>query len=626
MVLGLLKNIPILNSFLGKPAASQESSETEAAAKANEKAIAQEGLKPLFIVALPEGDFSELKAKLKEKFNGRDLHFEVDPEIKKPKLYILKPNALAKRNLETALDKAFIKDNYRSIELSGDGNKLGESLLRTMNTEFITLEGAERKIEYTQKEAEKAKLRQSLESLSKLGVHIHDDSCLCGQDHGGGTGDGEISFSKTETRTADFSIDTERSKSLIDFFTALRESTETNHNEFIKKSNMVYIIHDPRKNSDEELDWQKCKLTIAQKAAINGLPNFNIYEMKLSDFLEGRALPRQSATMRIYQVHNESHVGFKAAPSLSILTHLTNLTKEHLNTAVQEQFQNDLNNTCIEIIEHIEETPSTKNLPSMKTFMSTSDSLVKENTFKDKIQSLLEMISSSENQENYKSLDWKIADKYRDARIKIASQPNIDKLLNTSVTDTESLLAQLEQSDPISQKINRELVKPLQKAMATYAKDTKKAAQNENDKGNHTEASKLTRLASTAAKDTGEVGGIALTGQFSFIDPERSLVDKDFDQGKFHKDNKTYKDFPELPESWKTEPKQTEPNTSQTAQNHEHTSLVSTAATDNSAKATETGANINNSSPASNESSPQIITETHEEKQTINQGVNNNEA
>ena len=197
MVLGLLRNIPILNSFSGKPAASQESFETEAAAKANEKAIIQEGLKPLFIIALPEGDFLELKAKLKEKFNGRDLHFEVDPELKKPKLYILKPNALAKRNLETALDKAFIKENYKSIELSGDGNKLGESLLRTMNTEFIALKGAEQKIEYTQKEAEKAKLRQSLESLSKVKAELASpaerlkavgvNSCAngtCGHDHG----------------------------------------------------------------------------------------------------------------------------------------------------------------------------------------------------------------------------------------------------------------------------------------------------------------------------------------------------------------------------------------------------------------------------------------------------------
>ena len=186
MFLGLLRNIPILNSFLGKSAASQESSETEAAAKANEKAIAQEGLKPLFIVALPEGNFSELKAKLKEKFSGRDLHFEIDPELKKPKLYIIKPNALAKRNSETALDKAFIKGNYRSIELSGDANKLGESLVRAMSSELISL-----------KEAEKANSRQSLESLSKVKAELASpaerlkavgvNSCAngtCGHDHG----------------------------------------------------------------------------------------------------------------------------------------------------------------------------------------------------------------------------------------------------------------------------------------------------------------------------------------------------------------------------------------------------------------------------------------------------------
>jgi len=214
MVLGLLKNIPILNSFLGKPAASQESSGTEAAAKANEKAIAQEGLKPLFIVILPaEGDFSELKAKLKEKFNGRDLHFEVDPELKKPKLYILKPNALAKRNLETALDKAFIKNNYKSIELSEDGNKLAESLFRTMNTEFSYLKGAERKIEYTQKEAEKANSRQTLEKLSQMGVHVC--SAECERTHGGKT------------------LDSDKGDNLLEGFTPI--TNRNNDNETITK-------------------------------------------------------------------------------------------------------------------------------------------------------------------------------------------------------------------------------------------------------------------------------------------------------------------------------------------------------------------------------------------------------
>jgi hypothetical protein len=197
MVLGLLGNIPILNSFLGQKAPLKNDEDLEAATKADENSILKEGLKPLFIVVLPEGDFSELKTQLKKKFSGRDLHFEVDPEIKKPKLYIIKSNALAKRNSETALDKAFIKDNYKSIELSGDGNKLGESLFRTMNTEFIALEGAERKRVYIQKKAEKANLRQSLEILSKTEAKLGSpaerlkalgvNSCAngtCGHDHG----------------------------------------------------------------------------------------------------------------------------------------------------------------------------------------------------------------------------------------------------------------------------------------------------------------------------------------------------------------------------------------------------------------------------------------------------------
>jgi hypothetical protein len=54
MVLGLLRNIPVLNSFLGQKAPEKDS-ETEAATNIkNEKAIIQEGLKPLFIVAYPK--------------------------------------------------------------------------------------------------------------------------------------------------------------------------------------------------------------------------------------------------------------------------------------------------------------------------------------------------------------------------------------------------------------------------------------------------------------------------------------------------------------------------------------------------------------------------------------------
>jgi hypothetical protein len=403
MVLGLLKNIPILNSFLGKPAASQESSGTEAAAKANEKAIAQEGLKPLFIVALPEGDFSELKAKLKEKFNGRDLHFEVDPELKKPKLYILKPNALAKRNLEIALDKAFIKDNYKSIELSGDANKLGESLLRTMNTEFITLEGAERKIEYTQKEAEKAKLRQSLESLSKMKAELASpaerlkavgvNSCAngtCGHDHGK-----QLSNQLGQP-------------SLV----AIRE----NQDESQKREPVTDL---------------KSLGKLIRKINIEGKQNWSNYRASVAQLGEALQVikPRGDAEHRELEQKKELHGRFQreisVIQSMDSIEALEILKKQDNSSAPSPWF--------------------------MQNFIA----------------------------------------KYINNKIETAQSEDLSNL-------SSDTLAKLEKSDPISQEINRKLVKPLQVAgaldatdMQKAAQDKEKAAQKEKGKGNHTKASRL---------------------------------------------------------------------------------------------------------------------------------------
>jgi hypothetical protein len=556
MVLGLLKNIPILNSFLGKSAASQESSETEVAAKANEKAIIQEGLKPLFIVALPEGDFSELKAKLKEKFSGRDLHFEVDPELKKPKLYIIKPNALAKRNLETALDKAFIKNNYKSIELSEDGNKLAESLFRTMNTEFSYLKGAERKIEYTQKEAEKAKLRQSLESLSKMGVHVHGDGCGCGETH-----DSELTITdqeriKAQQTLSQIHINKERRKSLIDFFSALKQSKESEHTKFIEKNSEVYILRDPRKNLDVEFDVEKCTLIIAKKTDNN---RFDIHEMNLIDFMKGNSLPLKSRTMTIPEVHQASHAKagelgpLKAEPALVVLSNPTNLTeevktqlREALQEQLKEQLERQLKSSAGQIRTYIKK-PEQKSVPPLIKLNGFSTGLQQQGEeFRVKnlatnIKKLFQAISSPTNQEQFKNLDGKIAQEYRDTRIRIAKELDVDELLNASITDKdsseaetekESILGQLEQSDPISQKINRDLAK---------RDDFKNSTDPETGKEEHDK----------------QVGGIALVAQCSFRDREA-----------FHKRNKTYKDFPELPDSWKTESNSLKPNTQETQMNN----------------------------------------------------------
>ena len=559
MVLGLLRNIPILNSFSGKSAASQESSETEAAAKANEKAIIQEGLKPLFIVALPEGDFSELKAKLKEKFNGRDLHFEVDPELKKPKLYILKPNALAKRNLETALDKAFIKENYKSIELSGDGNKLGESLLRTMNTEFIALKGAKQKIEYTQKEAKKANSRRILGKLSQMGVHVCSAEC---EEHKQILSEKQIksvrdalsgaSNSKPKTsvnpsrNTTQVQTGQKRKEDLKAFFTKSQkfEDNHLDHNELIQASNSIYLIRNH--NPDKNIDLAKIELTFAHRD--NTTDNFTIRRLPLMDFLDCLELPASSEEINNKNFHsNEFHKKIDPQSSLSLLEAIEQKNSSQVETAIQEskkkeeeqlksQIEQQLKSIARQIRTYIKKSvPPLIKLNSFSTGLQQQGEEFRVERLAKNIKNLFQVISSPTNQEQFKNLDGKIAQEYRDTRIRIAKELDVDELLDASITDKdspeaktekESILGQLEQSDQTSQKINRELA---QRDDFKNSKDPK-TGKEENDK---------------------QVGGIALTGQFSFIDRK-----------DFHERHQTYKDFPPLPESWKTaQPTETKPET-----------------------------------------------------------------
>ncbi|MBU6196688.1 MAG: hypothetical protein KGO93_03855 [Cyanobacteria bacterium REEB446] len=570
MVLGLLKNLPILNSFLAKPASTKESLETEASAKANEKAIAQEGLKPLFIVVLPaEGDFSELKAKLKEKFNGRDLRFELDPELKKPKLYILKPNALAKRNLEIALDKAFIKNNYKSIELSGDANKLGESLVKTMSSELISLKGAERKIEYAQKEAEKANSRQTLEKLSQMGVHVCSAEC---EEHKQILSEKQIksvrdalsgaSNSKPKTsvnpsrNTTQVQAGQKRKEDLKAFFTKSQkfEDNHLDHNELIQASNSIYLIRNH--NPDKNIDLAKIELTFAHRD--NTTDNFTIRRLPLMDFLDGLELPASSEEINNKNFHsNEFHKKIDPQSSLSLLDAIEQKNSSQVETAIQEskkkeeeqlksQIEQQLKSIARQIRTYIKKTEQKSVTPLIKlnSFSTGLQQQVEEFRVKNlatNIKNLFQVISSPTNQEQFKNLDGKIAQEYRDTRIRIAKELDVDELLGASITDKdspeaktekESILGQLEQSDPISQKINRELA---QRDDFKNSKDPK-TGKEEHDK---------------------QVGGIALTGQLSFIDRK-----------DFHERNQTYKDFPELPESWKTEPDSPKTTTQETQTNH----------------------------------------------------------
>ncbi|MFM7457185.1 MAG: hypothetical protein ACKO3R_00790 [bacterium] len=249
---------------------------------------------------------------------------------------------------------------------------------------------------------------------------------------------------------------------------------------------------------------------------------------------------------------------------------------EYPDTATLEDYQRFLHDTCIGGVKAQDTSVNMKDANPKEDIKrdhgpEAAQEFEKGNIASLKLRELYKANPGLQKQINQEARKRKETDETFKERLRINDR---------DIVLLEIALAQLEQSDPTSQKSNRELAEQ---------DDFKNSKDPEIGKEKHDE----------------QVGGIPLTGQFSFIDRK-----------EFHEKNQTYKDFPELPKSWKTEPKQTEPNTSQTAQNHESTSPVSTAA-DNSAKATKTAANSNNSSAASNESSSQTITEIHEEKQTI---------
>jgi hypothetical protein len=613
MVLGLLRNIPVLNSFLGQKAPGKNL-ETEAAANIkNEKAIIQEGLKPLFIVALPEGDFSELKAKLKEKFSGRDLHFELDPELKKPRLYIIKPNALAKRNLEAALDKAFIKENYESIELSGDGNKLEESLLRTMNTKLSYLEGA--------------KLRQSLERLSKagnkphngearlnaLGVHICGEGCK----HGGGRElttedsksvlEGFQHFHRTQTNKSITSTKQERIEDLQKFLVKLNELGDNHqtHNQLIASSNSIYIIND--KNNGQTFDPTQLELTFAHREKLSD--DFTVHKLPLLDFLRGVELTASSKRINNNNIHqNEMHAKdvIQAQSILSILNTLEN--QQNPLTALRNNFERNLNQISSKIKEALEQVQSaseevlnptamnqslisriilnqgasfsntdfqmmntkssqktssarksieesTKELlrnifsPENRSFKNSAKEVLStfspEETklisshisqyFNEQINQNRSQIQSPSSKDLRKNLNTETVQNYINNSVQISQQLDLlPELIDKAFSYDNNVLAKFEQSDPSTTHTNKQL------AAKEYLQNrTNASGEKENDK---------------------QVGEIALTGQFSFIDRK-----------EFHEKNKTYKDFPELPESWKTESNSPKTTTQETQTNHNPT-------------------------------------------------------
>ena len=614
MVLGLLRNIPVLNSFLGQKAPGKNL-ETEAAANIkNEKAIIQEGLKPLFIVALPEGDFSELKAKLKEKFSGRDLHFEVEPELKKPRLYIIKPNALAKRNLETALDKAFIKENYESIELNADASKLGESLFRAMHTKLSYLEGAKRKLEDTHRGVEKANLRQSLERLSKVeaklgspaerlkatGVHICGEGCKHGRGRELTTEntrrvlEGFQDFHRTQTNKSITSTKQERIEDLQKFLVKLNELGDNHqtHNQLIASSNSIYIIND--KNNGQTFDPTQLELTFAHREKLSD--DFTVHKLPLLDFLRGVELTASSKRINNNNIHqNEMHAKdvVQAQSILSILNTLGN--QQNPLTALKNNFERNLNQISSEIKEALKQVQSASkvvlNPTAMNQSLSASNILNKGANFsnigfrimntersqetssarksiEESTKELLRNIFSPENR-SFRNSAREVLSTFSPDEIKLISSP-ISQYFNEQINQNRSQI-QLPNSRNLRNNLNEETVQnyinnrvQISQQLDLLPELIDKAFSYDNNvlaKFEQSDPSTTHTNKQLAAKEylqnrtnaSGEKENDKQVGGIAFAG-QFSFIDRK----EYHERNGTYKDFPPLPESWKAAEKATE--------------------------------------------------------------------
>lgn len=174
MALSFLRNIPILGSLISKEVKTSPKPEVS-----KQAAITDEGLKPLFVLAIPASfsieEFIGIKNNLK-KYNERDLRIQRDPKLNNIKLFILKSDSLSKRHLDLAFDEAFLKNNYSFIEIKNLKN------LPTKINELISK--GYKKFNSQAKELKRDQLKDlSLSNLNNLkaqGIHICDDKCTHG--------------------------------------------------------------------------------------------------------------------------------------------------------------------------------------------------------------------------------------------------------------------------------------------------------------------------------------------------------------------------------------------------------------------------------------------------------------
>jgi hypothetical protein len=171
--------------------------------------------------------------------------------------------------------------------------------------------------------------------------------------------------------------------------------------------------------------------------------------------------------------------------------------------------------------------------------------------FNEQINQNRSQIQSPSSKDLRKNLNTETVQNYINSRIQISQQLNmLPELIDKAFSYDNNVLAGFEQSDPFTTHTNKQL------AEEYLQNRTNASEEKENDK---------------------QVGGIALTGQFSFIDRKG-----------YHGRNETYKDFPPLPESWKSEPNSATTTTQETQMNHNPANSTQQATVEAAETSTET--------------------------------------
>jgi hypothetical protein len=354
----------------------------------------------------------------------------------------------------------------------------------------------------------------------------------------------------------------------------------------------------------------KIEITVAHRE--NTRDNFTIHRLPLISFLNGDKLTASSEKMTHADIHQrEMHSKdiLQTQYMLSLLKQLEqNSNSTERDTIIENDFKSNLNKITNEIKASLQKivtatkrsfnpntTPqnlsgnsilsqggsfSNVNFTQIDTKQSEEAHLARESVNKS-IKELLSNIFAQEYK-SFKTSAKEVLSKFTPEETKQLNSP-VSQYFNEEINQSISMIKPMGaknlksnlEKDKIENYINSrvkisqqiDLLPRLMNKSFSYENNLKGALEQSNQSSIHTnrqlaETKHLQNTTNNSGKEEHDkqVGGIAITGQFSFIDRK-----------DFHEKNQTYKDFPPLPESWKTESNSPKTTTQETQTNHNPT-------------------------------------------------------